>query len=81
MGIGVAAVAGVTALDFTMAKAMSERDERRSRSWVDYSDRMALIPPSKKCAARRGAIFKCHATWRPRSLSKKNSLCNNRRLL
>ena len=22
-----------------MAKAMSERDERRSRSWVDYSDR------------------------------------------
>ena len=38
-GVGTAAVAGVTALDFTIARAMSERDERRSRSWVDYSDR------------------------------------------
>ena len=39
IGLGMAAVAGVTALDFTIASAMSERDERRSRSWVDYSDR------------------------------------------
>ena len=38
-GIGIAAVAGVTALDFTIAKAMTERDKRRSRKWVDYSDR------------------------------------------
>ena len=37
--VGMAAVAGVTALDFTMARAMSERDERRSRTWADYSDR------------------------------------------
>ena len=38
-GIGIAAVAGVTALDFTIASALSERDKRRARSWVDYSDR------------------------------------------
>ena len=37
--VGIAAVAGVTALDYTIARAMSERDKRRSRSWVDYSDR------------------------------------------
>ncbi len=39
IGIGMAAVAGVTALDVTMAQAMRERDDRRARSWVDYSDR------------------------------------------
>ncbi|MGH6611587.1 MAG: hypothetical protein ACRECQ_15180, partial [Burkholderiaceae bacterium] len=54
-GIGMAAVAGVTALDVTMAKAMSERDERRSRSWVDYSDRSGFPRPADEMrgAARR----------------------------
>lgn len=54
-GIGMAAVAGVTALDVTMAKAMSERDERRSRSWVDYSDRSGFASPADEMrgAARR----------------------------
>lgn len=54
-GIGMAAVAGVTALDVTMAKAMSERDERRSRTWVDYSDRSGLpgSPDEMRGQARR----------------------------
>lgn len=53
-GLGMAAVAGVTALDFTMARAMSERDERRSRSWVDYSDRsgFARSPDQMRGVAR-----------------------------
>lgn len=50
IGLGMAAVAGVTALDVTMAKAMSERDERRSRSWADYSDRSGF--PQSADAAR-----------------------------
>lgn len=45
-GIGMAAVAGVTALDVTMAKAISERDERRSRSWIGYSDRSGFAKPA-----------------------------------
>lgn len=55
VGIGMAAVAGVTALDVTMAKAMSERDERRSRSWVDYSDRsgFSVSPDAMRGQARR----------------------------
>ena len=54
-GLGMAAVAGVAALDFTMARAMSERDERRSRSWVDYSDRSGLAssPDEMRGQARR----------------------------
>lgn len=44
-GIGIAAVAGATALDVTIARAMSERDERRARSWVDYSDRSGFSKP------------------------------------
>ena len=50
--VGMAAVAGVTALDFTMARAMSERDERRSRTWVDYSDRSGF---SKSVGEMRGS--------------------------
>ena len=47
-GLGIAALAGVTALDFTIARAMSERDQRRSRSWVDYSDRSGFsLPPEE----------------------------------
>ena len=53
-GIGIAAVAGVTALDFTMAKAASERDERRSRNWVDYSDRSGF---ARSAEAMRGAAL------------------------
>lgn len=55
IGIGMAAVAGVTALDVTIAKAMSERDERRSRSWVDYSDRSGFSgsPEEMRGRARR----------------------------
>ena len=49
IGLGMAAVAGVTALDVTMAQAMAERDERRSRSWVDYSDRTGF-PKSAEVA-------------------------------
>ena len=51
----MAAVAGVTALDFTMARAMSERDQRRSRSWVDYSDRSGFTssPEQMRGQARR----------------------------
>ncbi len=49
---GMAAVAGVTALDFTMARAMSEREERRSRNWVDYSDRSGF---SKSVEEVRGS--------------------------
>jgi len=45
IGVGMAAVAGVTALDVTIARAMTERDERRSRSWVDYSDRSGFSKP------------------------------------
>ena len=54
-GLGMAAVAGVTALDFTMARAMSERDQRRSRSWVDYSDRSGFptSPDEIRGQARR----------------------------
>lgn len=37
--LAMAAVAGVAAVDLTMAKAMSERAERRSRTWQDYGDR------------------------------------------
>jgi len=54
-GIGIAAVAGVTALDFTMAKAMSERDDRRSRSWMDYSDRSGF---ARSAEDMRGAALK-----------------------
>ena len=50
IGLGMAAVAGVTALDATMAKAMAERDERRSRTWADYSDRSGF--PQSADAAR-----------------------------
>ena len=50
IGLGMAAVAGVAALDVTMAKAMAERDERRSRSWADYSDRSGF--PQSADAAR-----------------------------
>ena len=49
IGLGMAAVAGVTALDVTMAKAMAERDERRSRTWADYSDRSGF-PQSAEAA-------------------------------
>lgn len=49
IGLGMAAVAGVTALDVTMAKAMAERDERRSRTWADYSDRSGF-PQSSEAA-------------------------------
>jgi len=49
IGLGMAAVAGVTALDVTMAQAMAERDERRSRSWADYSDRSGF-PQSAEAA-------------------------------
>ena len=54
-GVGMAAVAGVTALDYTIARAMSERDQRRSRSWVDYSDRsgFASSPAEVRGQARR----------------------------
>ncbi len=52
VGIGMAAVAGVAALDVTMAKAMSEREERRSRAWVDYSDRSGF---SRGAEEMRGA--------------------------
>ena len=50
IGLGMAAVAGVTALDVTMAKAMAGRDERRSRTWADYSDRSGF--PQSADAAR-----------------------------
>jgi hypothetical protein len=50
IGLGMVAVAGVTALDVTMAKAMAERDERRSRAWADYSDRSGF--PQSADAAR-----------------------------
>lgn len=55
IAMGVAAVAGVTALDVTMAQAMTERDERRSRSWPDYSDRSGFSKPADEMrgAARR----------------------------
>ncbi|HVG05460.1 MAG TPA: hypothetical protein VM937_11035 [Burkholderiaceae bacterium] len=46
-GLGIAAVAGVAALDFTIAKGASERDERRSRNWVDYSDRSGFARPAE----------------------------------
>ena len=49
IGLGMAAVAGVTALDVTLAQAMTERDARRSRSWADYSDRSGF-PQSTEAA-------------------------------
>ncbi len=54
-GIGIVAVAGATALDVTIARAMSERDERRTRSWVDYSDRSGFkkSPEEMRGVARR----------------------------
>ena len=50
IGMGMAAVAGVTAIDVTMAQAMAERDKRRARDWVDYSDRSGF--PQSAAAAR-----------------------------
>lgn len=54
-GIGIAAVAGVTALDLTIAKAASERDERRSRDWLDYSDRSGF---ARSVEDMRGAALR-----------------------
>ena len=45
------AVAAVTAVDVTMAKAMSERRERRARPWHDYSDRSGF---TRAAAEMRG---------------------------
>ncbi len=47
-GIGIVAVAGATALDVTIARALSERDERRTRTWADYSDRSGFKKPPEE---------------------------------
>lgn len=52
VGLGMAAVAGVAAIDVTIAAAMSERDARRSRSWVDYSDRSGFSEPPDQMRGR-----------------------------
>jgi hypothetical protein len=50
--VGLAAVAGVTALDVANASALAARDRRRARSSIDYSDRSGFPRPA---AQMRGA--------------------------
>ena len=64
VGLGIAAVAGVAAVDVTIAKAMSERDERRSRSWVDYSDRSGFSESPEQMRGRARGDFQA-----PRDMS------------
>ena len=52
--IGLAAVAGVTAVDVANATALSARDRRRARPTVDYSDRSGFPRPP---AQMRGAAL------------------------
>jgi hypothetical protein len=52
--IGLAAVAGVTAVDVANASALAARDRRRTQSTVDYSDRSGFprSPDQMRGAAR-----------------------------
>ena len=52
--IGLAAVAGVTAVDLANATALTARDRRRARPTVDYSDRSGFPRPA---AQMRGAAL------------------------
>ena len=64
VGLGMAAVAGVSAIDVTIAAAMSERDERRARSWVDYSDRSGFSESTDQMRGRALSDFQA-----PRDMS------------
>lgn len=52
--IGLAAVAGVTAVDVANATALTARDRRRARANIDYSDRSGFPRPP---AQMRGAAL------------------------
>lgn len=52
--IGMAAVAGVAALDVANATALTARDRRRARPHIDYSDRSGFPRPA---AEMRGAAL------------------------
>lgn len=52
--IGLAAVAGVTAVDVASATALTARDRRRARANIDYSDRSGFPrPPAQMRGAAR----------------------------
>jgi hypothetical protein len=52
--IGLAAVAGVTALDVANAASLSARDRRRAKAQFDYSDRSGFPRPPEQM---RGAAL------------------------
>jgi hypothetical protein len=62
--VGLAAVAGVTAVDIANASALTARDRRRARPAVDYSDRSGFPRPP---AQMRGAALSGFQT--PRDMS------------
>jgi hypothetical protein len=57
--LGLAAVAGVTAVDVATAPALAGRDRRRSQPHVDYSDRSGF---PRAPAQMRGAASKTFET-------------------
>ena len=57
--VGLAAVAGVTAIDAATAAALSARDRRRAQQFVDYSDRSGFPRPP---AQMRGAALSTFET-------------------
>lgn len=56
--IGLAAVAGVTAVDVASATALTARDRRRARSNIDYSDRSGFPRPAAQMRGAALADFK-----------------------
>jgi hypothetical protein len=55
--IGMAAVAGVAALDVANATALSARDRRRARPHVDYSDRSGFPKPASEMRGAAQSTF------------------------
>lgn len=56
--IGLAAVAGVTAVDVANATALTARDRRRARPQIDYSDRSGFPRPAEQMRGAARSDFR-----------------------
>jgi hypothetical protein len=62
--IGLAAVAGVTAVDVANATALSARDRRRAKRYPDYSDRTGFPRPPEHMRGAARSEFRTPADMR-----------------
>lgn len=62
--IGLAAVAGVTAVDVANASALTARDRRRARATIDYSDRSGFPRPAAQMRGAARSDFQTPADMR-----------------